>query len=152
MLHEAISLWFLQVVTERTFTAVKAVDRWICFYTIVDLFFTCLYFQKWITISTRKTKKPPRCELCHYQFNRHKKFRVIHFIQLQRENKKDISCQDHADWVKILDIVRLPYLINLLLSFKYVNACIDKNGYSGNGPELACYNKLCFRYSVRYVT
>lgn len=37
--------------------------------------YSCL-FQKWIRISTRKTKKPPKCELCHYQFNRHKKFRV----------------------------------------------------------------------------
>ena len=32
--------------------------------------------QRWIDISTRKTKKPPRCELCHYLFHRHKKFRV----------------------------------------------------------------------------
>lgn len=34
---------------------------------------TCLL--KWIEISTRKTKKPPKCELCHYLYTRHKRFK-----------------------------------------------------------------------------
>lgn len=43
--------------------------------SVLLICYSCL-FQKWISISTRKTKKPPKCELCHYQFKRHKKFRV----------------------------------------------------------------------------
>jgi len=34
-------------------------------------------FQKWVRISQRRGRKqPPRCELCHYQFMRHKQFKV----------------------------------------------------------------------------
>lgn len=32
--------------------------------------------QKWLEIKTRKSKKPPKCELCRYQYHRHKKFKV----------------------------------------------------------------------------
>lgn len=47
-------------------------------------------FQKWISISTRKTKKPPKCELCHYQFNRHKKFRVNSLLVSEEKSVVDL--------------------------------------------------------------
>ena len=32
--------------------------------------------QRWLEIMTKKSRKPPKCELCHFQYHRHKKFKV----------------------------------------------------------------------------
>lgn len=61
--------------------------------------YTCL--KKWISISTRKTKKPPKCELCHYQFKRHKQFRFKNWRWPR------VSARDKC--------LHLVFLINLLI-------------------------------------
>ena len=33
-------------------------------------------FQRWLEITSKKSRKPPKCEICHYQYHRHKKFKV----------------------------------------------------------------------------
>jgi len=33
-------------------------------------------WQKWMDVLSRKSRKPPSCELCHYQFRRHKHLKV----------------------------------------------------------------------------
>jgi len=35
------------------------------------------WWQKWMDILSRKSRKPPTCELCRYQFRRHKRLKVI---------------------------------------------------------------------------
>ncbi|KAJ8305809.1 hypothetical protein KUTeg_016354 [Tegillarca granosa] len=56
---------------------------------------------RWIDICTRKTKKPPKCELCRYEFQRHKKFRFTNW-KLPRVSHRD----------KCLHIV---FFLNLLI-------------------------------------
>lgn len=70
----ACCLFLVHVQTSIHRGDVRLTDRHV-FMSVLLICYSCL-FQKWISISTRKTKKPPKCELCHYQFNRHKKFRV----------------------------------------------------------------------------
>ncbi|CAL1538008.1 unnamed protein product [Lymnaea stagnalis] len=48
--------------------------------------YSCLL--KWIEYSSRKTKKPPMCELCHFVYVRHKKFRFQKW-QLPRVSSRD---------------------------------------------------------------
>lgn len=60
---------------------------------------TCL--MRWLAITTKKSRKPPKCELCHFPYNRHKKFKFHHW-RWPRVSKQD----------KILHII---FLINLLL-------------------------------------
>lgn len=35
--------------------------------------------MKWLDVSSRKSKRPPSCELCLYQYHRHKKFKASHW-------------------------------------------------------------------------
>ncbi|WAR22988.1 MARH1-like protein [Mya arenaria] len=61
---------------------------------------SCL--KKWMRISQRRTRKqPPRCELCHYQFMRHKQFKFSQW-KWPRVRRRD----------KCLHIV---FLLNLLI-------------------------------------
>ncbi|KAK7100894.1 E3 ubiquitin-protein ligase MARCHF4-like [Littorina saxatilis] len=48
-----------------------------CSGTMMFVHYLCLL--KWIEISTRKTKRPPKCELCHFQYIRHKRFKFHHW-------------------------------------------------------------------------
>lgn len=48
--------------------------------------YSCLL--KWIEISTRKTKRPPMCELCHFMYIRHKRFK-FHNLRLPRVSRRD---------------------------------------------------------------
>ena len=62
----------------------------------------CL-FQKWLEVSSKKNSEPPGCELCQYQYIRHKKFVVrntfkyqyiiIRYIYSTRENFMKIAIQ-----------------------------------------------------------
>lgn len=53
-----------------------------CSGTMMFVHYLCLL--KWIEISTRKTKRPPRCELCHFQYVRHKRFKLaLHSFIIQ---------------------------------------------------------------------
>ncbi|KAL5017349.1 hypothetical protein ScPMuIL_006938 [Solemya velum] len=47
---------------------------------------SCL--KKWVEISTRKTKKPPKCEICHYTYHRRKRFKT-HDWKWPRVNNRD---------------------------------------------------------------
>lgn len=60
---------------------------------------SCL--MKWLEIKTRKSKKPPKCELCRYQYHRHKKFKFHHW-RFPRVSQQD----------KILHII---FLVNLVI-------------------------------------
>lgn len=61
---------------------------------------SCL--KKWIRISLRRgRKKPPRCEICHFQFNRHKRFKFSQW-RWPRVNARD----------KCLHII---FLLNLVI-------------------------------------
>lgn len=61
---------------------------------------SCL--KKWIRISQRRgKKKPPRCEICHFQFNRHKRFKFSQW-RWPRVNVRD----------KCLHII---FLLNLVI-------------------------------------
>ncbi|CAC5401146.1 MARCH1_8 [Mytilus coruscus] len=57
-----------------------------CSGTLGFIHFSCL--KRWIEISTRKKKKQPRCELCHYQFHRHKTFKFKNW-RFPRVNNRD---------------------------------------------------------------
>ncbi|XP_013389797.1 E3 ubiquitin-protein ligase MARCH4 [Lingula anatina] len=57
-----------------------------CSGTLQFIHVTCL--KRWLEVCSRKTRKPPKCELCHYQFHRHKKFKCNHF-RLPRVNGRD---------------------------------------------------------------
>ncbi|XP_060084984.1 E3 ubiquitin-protein ligase MARCHF8-like [Ylistrum balloti] len=70
-----------------------------CSGTLGFIHYTCL--KRWIDISTRKTKKQPRCELCHYQFHRHKRFKFKNW-RWPKVNTRD----------KILHII---FFLNLLI-------------------------------------
>jgi len=83
---------------------------------------TCL--MKWLEITTKKSRKPPRCELCHYQYHRHKKFKFDHW-RLPRVSRQD----------KILHAV---FLFNLVIMIGCAVATVmcflsDK----GNMPRLS---------------
>lgn len=43
---------------------------------------SCDLFQRWLEICGKKTRKPPKCELCRYQYHRHKKFKVTFQIPI----------------------------------------------------------------------
>ncbi|KAL8588998.1 hypothetical protein ACOMHN_047979 [Nucella lapillus] len=57
-----------------------------CCGTMMFVHYLCLL--KWIEISTRKTKRPPKCELCHYQYVRHKRFKFHHW-RMPRVSRRD---------------------------------------------------------------
>ncbi|XP_064626161.1 E3 ubiquitin-protein ligase MARCHF4-like isoform X2 [Lineus longissimus] len=57
--------------------------------------------MRWLEVSMRKSRKPPRCELCHFQYHRHKKFKFNHW-RLPKISKRD----------KVLHAI---FLINLLI-------------------------------------
>lgn len=48
-----------------------------CAGTLQYIHSTCL--MRWLEIMTKKSRKPPKCELCHYQYHRHKKFKFHHW-------------------------------------------------------------------------
>ncbi|ELU00080.1 hypothetical protein CAPTEDRAFT_225460 [Capitella teleta] len=60
---------------------------------------TCL--TRWLEICGKKSRKPPKCELCRYQYHRHKKFKLSHW-RFPRVSRQD----------KALHIV---FIINLLI-------------------------------------
>ncbi|CAH1775989.1 unnamed protein product [Owenia fusiformis] len=70
-----------------------------CAGTLQYIHNSCL--KKWLEITSKKSRKPPKCELCHYQYHRHKKFKFHHW-RLPRVSKQD----------KILHLV---FLINILI-------------------------------------
>lgn len=39
----------------------------------------CGCLMRWLEISSKKSRKPPSCELCQYQYQWHKKFKVRHW-------------------------------------------------------------------------
>ena len=39
-----------------------------------------LFLQKWLEVSSKRRTGPPSCELCQYQYLRHKKF-VVSFTR-----------------------------------------------------------------------
>ena len=41
------------------------------------------HFQKWLEVSSKKNSEPPGCELCQYQYIRHKKFVVRNTFKYQ---------------------------------------------------------------------
>lgn len=48
-----------------------------CAGTMQFIHSSCL--MKWLEISNKRSKHPPSCELCLYQYHRHKKFKVNHW-------------------------------------------------------------------------
>jgi len=58
-----------------------------CAGTLQFIHNTCL--MKWLEITSKKSRKPPKCELCHYQYHRHKKFKFDHwrFPKVSRQDK-----------------------------------------------------------------
>ncbi|KAK2145634.1 hypothetical protein LSH36_667g00021 [Paralvinella palmiformis] len=70
-----------------------------CAGTLQFIHNTCL--MKWLEITTKKSRKPPKCELCHYQYHRHKKFKMNHW-RFPRVSRQD----------KVLHII---FLINLVM-------------------------------------
>ncbi|KAI1280482.1 E3 ubiquitin-protein ligase MARCHF1 [Halotydeus destructor] len=51
-------------------------------------FIHCGCLMKWLEISSKKTRKPLSCELCQYQYQWHKKFKVRHW-QFPHCSRKD---------------------------------------------------------------
>ncbi|XP_025110085.1 E3 ubiquitin-protein ligase MARCH8-like [Pomacea canaliculata] len=51
-----------------------------CSGTMMFVHYLCLL--KWIEVSSRRTKKTPKCELCHFQYIRHKRFKVILIVKI----------------------------------------------------------------------
>jgi len=71
-----------------------------CAGTLRYIHSSCL--KKWIRISQRRGKKqPPHCELCHFQFNRHKRFKFSQW-RWPKVRRRD----------KILHII---FLLNLVI-------------------------------------
>ncbi|CAE1171615.1 MARCH1_8 [Acanthosepion pharaonis] len=77
-----------------------------CSGTLRFIHYGCL--MKWIEISTKKSKKPPRCELCHYEFHRHKRFKRRHW-QWPRVSGKD-KCLHTVFFINLL--IMISYLLN----------------------------------------
>lgn len=72
-----------------------------CSGTLRFIHYGCL--MKWIEISTKKSKKPPRCELCHYEFHRHKRFKRRHW-QWPRVSGKD-KCLHTVFFINLLIMI-----------------------------------------------
>lgn len=72
-----------------------------CSGTMMFVHYLCLL--KWIEISSRKTKKPPRCELCHFQYIRHKRFKYSHW-RVPRVSSRD-KCLHAVFFVNLLIMV-----------------------------------------------
>jgi len=70
-----------------------------CAGTLQFIHNTCL--QKWLEITSKKSRKPPRCELCHFQYHRHKKFNFRHW-RLPRISRQDL-------------ILHTIFMINLII-------------------------------------
>lgn len=82
-------------------------------------------FQKWIEISTRKTKRPPKCELCHFQYIRHKRFKVIMHFLILLVNKNPIWILPTGLWpspllpLPVFDNTLFPLIIAANRSFHF---------------------------------
>ncbi|XP_076439872.1 uncharacterized protein LOC143279678 isoform X2 [Babylonia areolata] len=72
-----------------------------CSGTMKFVHYLCLL--KWIEISTRKTKKTPRCELCHFEYIRHKRFKFTHW-RMPRVSKRD-KCLHSVFFLNLLVMV-----------------------------------------------
>lgn len=70
-----------------------------CTGTLQYIHAACL--KKWLEVSSKKSHKHPKCELCHFQYHRHKKFK-FHHLRLPRVSVRD----------KVLHFV---FFLNLLI-------------------------------------
>ncbi|GAB6030807.1 hypothetical protein CHUAL_007654 [Chamberlinius hualienensis] len=88
-----------------------------CSGTMQYIHTSCL--MKWLEVSSRKSKHPPSCELCLYQYHRHKKFRVKHW------HVPSCSLRD-----KILHVVFFLSLLTMIGSATVTILCFkhDKGG------------------------
>lgn len=50
----------------------------------------CGCLMRWLEISCKRSRKPPSCELCQYQYHWHKKFKVRHW-QFPHCSRRDIT-------------------------------------------------------------
>ena len=46
------------------------------------------FFQKWLEVSSKRRNGPPCCELCQYQYLRHKKFvvKIINSVLIEQQD------------------------------------------------------------------
>ncbi|KAK3600370.1 hypothetical protein CHS0354_015986 [Potamilus streckersoni] len=81
---------------------------------------SCL--KKWIHISSRRRTKPPRCELCHFQFNRHKHFKFHHW-KWPRVSVRD-KCLHIIFFVSL--IIMLGCAVATIMCFLYDRGKLSK--------------------------
>lgn len=79
--------------------------------------------MKWIEISTKKSKKPPRCELCHYEFHRHKRFKM-HNWQWPRVSGKD-KCLHAVFFINLL--IMISCAVATVMCFLSDNGQVQKS-------------------------
>ncbi|GAB1601559.1 E3 ubiquitin-protein ligase MARCH4-like [Argonauta hians] len=79
--------------------------------------------MKWIEISTKRSKKPPRCELCHYEFHRHKRFKM-HNWQWPRVSGKD-KCLHAVFFINLL--IMISCAVATVMCFLSDNGQVQKS-------------------------
>ncbi|KAL8566782.1 hypothetical protein ACOMHN_005733 [Nucella lapillus] len=72
-----------------------------CCGTMKFVHYLCLL--KWIEISTRRTKRPPKCELCHFEYVRHKRFKLHHW-RMPRVSSRD-KCLHAVFFINLIIMV-----------------------------------------------
>ncbi|KAF0291561.1 E3 ubiquitin-protein ligase MARCH1 [Amphibalanus amphitrite] len=90
-----------------------------CAGTMQYIHTACL--MHWIEVSSRRSKRPPCCELCQYQYQRHKRFRVGRWIVPAVSTRDKVL---HSVFI-LTAIVMITCAVITIFCFKQVGALLD---------------------------
>lgn len=122
----------------------------VCLTTVFRNWLKTSHFQKWLEISSKKSRKPLSCELCKYQYHWHKKFKVrcssLHFLLLIQKFSFKVKQWQFPHCSRKDRILHLIFIISVIvmiscatltvLCFKNEPTLHHRSGISLKGPTI----------------